>query len=89
MENLRENSLYKQYNHAHLLSLYQYHDYQVMLGAFPLVLPDFPVRVRRSDSFLAGLSDYHDDSDSDYNEDYNNAYNKDYSKDYNKVFKKD
>merc|ERR1712080_792314 len=31
-----------------------YSEFRVMLGAFPLVLPDFPVRVRRSDSFLAG-----------------------------------
>ena len=39
---------------------HNHNDDQVMLGAFPLVLPDFPVRVRRSDSLAAGhyLYDY-------------------------------
>ena len=37
-----------------------------MLGAFPLVLPDFPVRLRRTDSLAAGHSE---DDDEDYNDD--------------------
>ena len=45
-------------------------DDQVMLGAFPLVLPDFPVRLRRSDSLATGnADDGHDDDDDDDNDD--------------------